>query len=271
MTSGWQPPSPWPRIRMTTDLDVLVVRGVQVAVVRKDIKNLHIGVYPPDGHVRVAAPLVLSDSAIRAALVVRFSWIRRHQAQFAGQQRESRREIVTGESHWYLGRRYRLSVVESTGAPGVRIANLHTIELRCRPGSDYEQRETILGRWYRARLKELAGPIVESWSPVFGVEKADWRVRVMRTKWGSCSAGSERIWLNLDLIKKPRRCLEYIVVHELAHLVERRHGRPFQALLDEFLPKWRFIRTELGSLPITDSAPAVEYFSAEPSPRAGSR
>ena len=243
---------------MSTDLEVIAVRGIQVSVVRKDIKNLHLGVYPPDGHVRIAVPLSLSDAAIRAAVVTRFAWIRRHQIRFAEQRRESRREIVTGESHWYLGRRYRLSVVESSDKPGVRIANLHTIELRCRPGAGYDQRAAILESWYRTRLKELAAPIVESWSPVFGVEKADWRIRTMRTRWGSCSAANERIWLNLDLIKKPRRCLEYIVVHELAHLVERRHGRSFQALLDEFMPKWRFLRAELGALPITDSTPAVE-------------
>jgi hypothetical protein len=237
---------------MTTDPEVTTVRGVRVSVVRKEIKNLHLGVYPPDGHVRIAVPLAVSDAAVRAAIAGKLPWIRRRQASFERQARESRREMVNGESHWYLGRRYRLRVTEVPGRPGVRLVNRSTIELRCRPGSETRERAAVLECWYRDRLRELAGPMLDTWAPVVGVEVADWRIKRMKTKWGSCNARDHRVWLNLDLVKKPSPCVEYIVVHELAHLVERGHNRRFQSLLDEHLPRWRFLRAELGVLPLAD-------------------
>ena len=130
--------------------------------------------------------------------------------------------------------------------------NRSTIELRCRPGSETRERAAVLECWYRDRLRELAGPMLDTWAPVVGVEVADWRIKRMKTKWGSCNARDHRIWLNLELVKKPSPCVEYIVVHELAHLVERGHNRRFQSLLDEHLPRWRFLRAELGVLPLAD-------------------
>lgn len=128
------------------------------------------------------------------------------------------------------------------------------MELRCRPGADTRERAAVLERWYRGRLRDVAAPMLEAWGPVLGVEVADWRIRRMKTKWGSCSARDRRVWLNLELAKKPAPSVEYIVVHELAHLVERRHDRRFQALLDEHLPRWRFLRAELGVLPLADDS-----------------
>ena len=235
---------------MTTEDQTITVAGIEVLVVRKEIRNLHLGVYPPDGHVRIAVPSVMPDSAVRAAVAMRLEWIKRHQGDFESQARESAREMVTGESHWYLGRRYRLSIVETTGRTGVRIVNHSVMELRCRPHSTARERRGVLEDWYRAKLRALAAPLIQAWAAELGVSVGDWRIRKMKTKWGSCGIDNERIWLNLELAKKPRRSVEYVVVHELAHLRERRHGTTFQTLLEEHMPRWRFLRAELGSLPV---------------------
>jgi predicted metal-dependent hydrolase len=158
---------------MITDPTVMKVRGVEASVVRKEIKNLHLGVYPPGGHVRVAAPVAVSDSAVRAAIVSRLPWIRRQQASFRRQARESRREVVSGESHWYLGRRYRLRVVEAPGRPRVTVATGSILERRCRPRTDTEHRAAILDRWYRDGLRERVQKLLETWAPALGVELAD--------------------------------------------------------------------------------------------------
>jgi predicted metal-dependent hydrolase len=229
--------------------DDLVVSKIQVTVVRKAIKNLHIGVYPPDGRVRVAAPEHTPDAVIRAAITSRLGWIRKQQRRFEGQARESRREMVSGESHWFLGRRYRLSVVETPRPWGVRVLRASVLELRCPHGSDAAKRAVILDQWYRTELVRTLSPLVATWSGVLGVTAMDWRVRKMRTKWGSCSAAG-RLWFNLELAEKPRRTIQYIVVHELAHLIERRHDAAFQALMDHHLPDWREARRELGALPL---------------------
>ena len=229
--------------------DGLTAGGIDVSVVRKPIKNLHIGVYPPDGHVRVAAPDQTPDSVIRAAVTSRLGWIRRQRRGFWEQARESRREMVSGESHWVLGRRYRMAVVEGSGRPGVRLLRASVIELRCAPGTVVEKRAELLDRWYRRQLAGMIAPLLEQWQPRLGVVAADWRIRKMRTKWASCSL-TGRLWFNLELAKKPPRTLEYIVVHELAHLIDRRHGAEFQAILDRHYPGWRQARHELGVLPL---------------------
>jgi len=221
-----------------------------VEVVRKDIKNLHMGVYPPHGRVRVAAPERIDDEAIRLAVISRLGWIRRQQRGFEGQDRQSLREMVTGESHYFRGRRYRLDVVEADVPAKVRIANRGRIELRVHPGADREQRERTLERWYRARVREDVSRLLEEWEPVVGVEVADWGIRKMKTRWGTCTVEARRIWVNLELAKKPTRCLEYILVHEMVHLIERHHNDRFKALMDRFMPDWRTRRDELNRAPL---------------------
>jgi len=235
---------------MSTESAIETVRGLAVHVVRKPIKNLHLGVYPPDGRVRVAAPEGLSSDAVRVAVVRKLGWIRRQQARFRMQARESRREFVSGETYYYLGRRYLLRVVEKRARPGVRIAGRY-LELTCRAGSTREQRAEILEAWYREQLKQVIPPLVADWQPKLGVEVADWRVRRMKTKWASCNPTTRRLWFNSELAKKPKSAIQYLVVHELLHLLHRRHDATFTALLDEHLPKWRSIRVELGRLPLT--------------------
>lgn len=227
-----------------------MVADLDVEVVRKEIKHLHLGVYPPRGRVRVAAPLRYDDEAVRLAVVSRLGWIRRQRARFAGQERQSEREMVAGESHYVRGRRYRLAVIEHDGPPRVSLLNDRVLELRVRPGADREKREALLAEWYRRRLRARVPALIAKWEPVVGVQVADWRIRRMRTRWGSCNAAAGRIWLNLELAKKPASCLEYIVVHEMVHLLERRHNDRFRACLDRVMPGWRIHRDALNQAPL---------------------
>ncbi len=235
---------------MTIDSRSIVVRGIRVQLVRKDIKNLHLGVYPPNGRVRVAAPLVVDDDAVRLAVVKKLAWIKRQRARFADQPRQSRREMVNGESHYFLGRRYRLRVHELPAVPRVSIRGVASLDLFVRPGSNTDQRAAVLERWYRRELKALIPPLMSKWQDRLGVKASGWGVKKIKTKWGSCTPKSRRIWFNLELAKKPEHCLEYIVVHELCHLLEPSHNERFVALLDAHLPQWRQSREVLNLGPL---------------------
>lgn len=215
-------------------------------VLRKDIKNLHLGVYPPHGRVRVAAPLVVSDDAVRLAVINKLGWIKRQKARFSEQSRQSQREMVNGESHYFLGRRYRLRVHEQDGPAKIALHGIASIDLFVRPDASLKQRETALLRWYREQLKAVIPPLMEKWQPVIGVVVADWGIKKMKTKWGGCNTKARRIWLNLELAKKPVHCLEYIIVHELVHLLERKHNARFIIMMDQFMPKWQSYRKELN-------------------------
>lgn len=234
---------------MTTeprDLRHIRIGALSVEVVRKDIKNLHLGVYPPNGRVRVAAPLVVDDDAVRLAVIEKLGWIKRQKAKFAEQPRQSQREMVNGESHYFLGKRYRLRVHEANAA-SVAVRGLATLDLFVRLDTEASQREAVLLRWYRAQLKILIPPLVEKWEQVLCVQATSWGIKRMKTKWGSCNTASGRVWLNLELAKKPVQCLEYIVVHELVHLLERNHTKRFAELMNRFLPNWRVSRDQLNS------------------------
>lgn len=228
----------------------LDVRGTPVEVVRKDIKNLHVGVYPPNGRVRVAAPLHLDEDAVRLAVISRLGWIRRKQAEFEQQDRQSEREFVTGESHYFEGRRYRLDVIKSDSPPAVRLLNNTTMELRISPGADRDKREAILHRWYRRQLRDRLPALLAKWEPEVGAQVAEVRIKRMKTRWGTCSKETRRIWLNLELVKKPVSCLEYIMVHELVHLIESRHNDQFRGMMDRLMPQWRLYRDELNRAPL---------------------
>jgi predicted metal-dependent hydrolase len=236
--------------RSRTRTSELTIGGIGVSVVRKAIKNLHLGVYPPDGRVRVAAPLQVSNAAVRVAVIGKLAWIRRQREAFAQQARQSEPEMVDGESHYFLGRRYRLAFVEVHGKGGVELRSRSILELRARRALSAEQRERVLQTWYRQRLKELAEPLIAQWQSTLGVPLQAWCIRRMKTKWGSCNTESRRILLNLELAKKSPECLEYIVVHELVHLLVRHHDERFQALMDRHLPRWRSIRRVLNAAPL---------------------
>lgn len=238
------------RASVTTDQHSITVRGMPVEIVRKDIKNLHLGVYPPQGRVRVAAPLSLDDEAVRLAVVSRLGWIRRQRESFRNQHRQSEREMVTGESHYFLGRRYRLNVIEYDAAPYVHLPNRTTMELCVRPGASRDRREHILRRWYRSRMRDMLPGLLAKWEERIGVQVAELRIKKMKTRWGTCTAHANRIWLNLELVKKPPSCLEYILVHEMVHLLERHHNDRFREYMDRLMPQWRLHREELNRAPL---------------------
>ena len=234
----------------TSPRETLEVGGLAVELVRKDIRNVHLAVYPPDGHVRIAVPLHVGDDAARLAVVDKLAWVRRQRDAFARQPRLSTREVVTGESHYVWGRRVRLNVVEADAPPAVRRLGPTRLELRVRPGTGGEPRRRLLQEWYRGELKAAVEPLVASWEPRLGVQLGSWQVRRMRTRWGSCSPTTGRVLINLELAKKPPECLEFIVVHEMVHLMERTHSDRFRRLMDRHLPDWRRRREALNRLPL---------------------
>ena len=239
-------------IKPITNQSVLKVADLEVDVVRKDIKNLHVAVYPPLGRVRVAAPEGLGQEAVRLAVVSRLAWIRKQQNRIWNQERQSRREMVDGEAHYSWGRKYRLRVVDDDTAKEVRTTSDGWLEIRGPAGADRDARERRLNEWYREQMKEEIPGCIEKWAPVLDVEQPKWRIRRMKTKWGTCNPEKRLIWLNTELAKKPHSCLEYVVVHEMIHLLERTHSDRFYDLQDRFLPSWRSQRETLNALPLAD-------------------
>jgi len=225
------------------------IGSIAMQINRKAIKHLHISVLPPDGRVRVSAPETMSDTAIRMAVISRISWIRKQQSDFARQPRQSDREMISGESHYLWGRRYRLDVIERSGRHEVNTAP-GKLRLWVQPGASVDQRRRALDAFYRHQLKERVQKLLPLWQDRAGVEVVDWGVKKMKTKWGSCNTQVRRIWLNLELAKKPPECLEYILVHELVHLLERNHNDRFRAHMDRLLPDWRERRDLLNRMPL---------------------
>jgi predicted metal-dependent hydrolase len=230
---------------MNSEMYQITVSDIVVDVVRKNIKNINLAVYPP-GQVRASVPLRLNDESVRLAVIAKLGWIKRQQAKFEGQVRHSSREYLSGESHYYQGDRYLLNVVYHDAPPKVVIRNKTTLDLSVRAGSDTAYREQVLIAWYRQELKRLIPPLIQKWEPIMGVKVAEWGVKQMKTKWGTCNISARRIWLNLELIKKNPQCLEYVVVHEMVHLLERYHNERFTAYMTKFLPHWQFLRDALN-------------------------
>ena len=235
---------------MSVSSTKISVNGIDVQVVRKAIKNLHLGVYPPNGQVRVAVPEHVSDDNVRLAVVAKLSWIKRQQKDFKEQPRQSKREYISGECHYVLGKRYRLQLIERDAEPEVKLLKSGKLKLFVRPGTSIEGKEQILNAWYREELKKLIPDLLEKWQPVVVRKAKDWGIKRMKTKWGSCNTEARRIWLNLELAKKPVACLEYILVHELVHLHERRHNQRFKEILDRCMPNWRARQKVLNSSPL---------------------
>lgn len=236
---------------MTTTSAYLTVRGIEVDVVHKDIKHLHIGVYPPAGRVRVAAPTRLDDDQIRLALVQRLSWIRRQRNEMQKAERQTIREMVSGETHYVWGIRKRLSVVERPGQAHVEIDGDRLMLFVARERTQ-DQRRRYLDRWYREQLRSAVPSLVAKWESQLGVVVPEWTIRKMKTKWGSCNRETRRLWFNLELAKKHPKCLEYIVLHEMMHYFERNHSDAFTKLMDQHLPDWRMRRDELNGAPLAE-------------------
>jgi predicted metal-dependent hydrolase len=222
---------------------------IAVDVVKKDIKNVHLSVYPPTGKVRISAPLRMDLDTIRVFAISKLGWIKQKQKKVSEQEREPPREYLDRESHYVWGKRYLLKVVEQDAAPEVELKH-RQMRLRVRPATGEERKQSILDEWYRAQLRKAVPYLIAKWEPLMGIKVDRFFVQTMKTKWGSCSPSSGSIRLNTDLAKKPRECLEYIVVHEMAHLLEPTHNSRFLALMDLFIPQWRFCREALNRLPV---------------------
>lgn len=223
-----------------------------VDVVRKDIKNLHLAVYPPEGRIRVATPLRIDDEAVRLFVISKIPWIKKHQVNLRSQERQSAREYVSGESHYFNGKRYLLNVIYQESAPKVEIRNKTYIDLYVREGYSQGQCRKVMAEWYRSELKKHIPDMISKWQKIVKVHVNEWGTKQMRTKWGTCNIPAKRIWLNLELAKKPLHCLEFIVLHEMVHLLERHHNDKFIGYMDKFMPNWRFYKEELNRYPICD-------------------
>lgn len=238
---------------MSTASAYLTVRGIGIDVIFKDIRNLHIGVYPPFGRVRVAAPLRLDDDAVRLAVIQRLAWIRKQRVRLQSADRQSQREMVTGESHYLWGVRYRLKVIEQPGPAHLSVAGKR-LELRVPADTAAEQRRRVLDRWYRAQLKAAIPDLIATWEPIIGRTVPAWTIRRMKTKWGSCNRETGHLWFNVELAKKHPDCLEYVIVHEMTHLLERNHTSRFTSLMDEHMADWRARRDRLNAEPLASEA-----------------
>ncbi len=226
------------------------VAEINVEVVRKDIKNLHLAVYPPDGYVRIAVPRHITDDNIRLSIVSRLAWIKKRQANITNQPRQSERKCVSGESHFFFGKRYLLEVIERIGKHEIVIKNNKIIRLYVNPNTSQLNRQLVLNKWYNAQLKKIIPDLLKKWEPIVRKKASLWGIKKMKTKWGSCNISAKRIWLNLELAKKPPECLEYILVHELVHLHERHHNERFRAHMDRIMPQWKLYRDILRSEPL---------------------
>jgi len=232
-------------------IEQLHLAGIDIEVVHKSIKNLHIGVYPPDGRVRVAAPPSMSFDAVRVAVLTKLPWIERRRRDFAQQSRENTRSYVSGETHWHLGRPLRLRVETLTqGSPSLTLEGNDALRMRLRPEATYIDRERMVLSWYRQELRTRGHDAVAKWSKILDVPKPELGIRRMRTKWGSCNPDSGRVWLNLSLAKKPLQTIDYVALHEMAHFISRQHDDAFIAILDRLMPSWRQTRSELNALPL---------------------
>lgn len=220
-----------------------------VDVVRKDIKNVHLSVHPPTGRVTIAAPAHMSLDSIRVFAITKLGWIRREQKKMREQEREAPREFLERESHYVWGKRYLLHVTEAEASPVIQLRHKRIL-LQVRPGTSREKWQELVEEWYRHQIREAVSPLIERWEKRLDVKVEKIFVQRMKTKWGSCNHDARTIRLNTDLAKKPPECLEYIVVHELMHLLEPTHNARFQSLMDHHHPQWRSHRETLNRLPV---------------------
>lgn len=231
----------------------ITVNNIKVDVVRKNIKNIHLAVYPPFGRVRIAVPERTKDDTIRLYVISKLAWIKRNKKGFKEQDRIPPREYKNRESHYYEGKRYLLNIKETESAPKVVIRNKTYLDLYVRKNTSRDKCNEILNEWYREHLKAKLPKLIAKWEKKINVKVNECKVKQMKTKWGSCNISAKRIWLNLELAKKPTICLEYIIVHELIHLLERHHNEIFRAYLDKFMPQWQAHKRELNRQPLSHS------------------
>lgn len=235
---------------MNIDKQNVIVSDISVEVVRKGVKNLHLGVYPPEGKVKLTVPNSITDENVRLAIISRLVWIKKQQIEFRAQPRQTERQYISGESHYFEGRRYLLDVIERQGKHEVVLTNNARLVLYVRPNTSTENKGVVFNNWYRNYLKEKIVGLLDKWQPKVGKAVNHIQIKRMKTRWGSCNIDEKRILINLELAKKSPECLEYILVHELVHLHERHHNAYFMQHMDRCLPTWRYSRDVLKSEPL---------------------
>jgi predicted metal-dependent hydrolase len=233
----------------TQTINTIDIGDIAVDVVRKNIKNVHLSVYPPSGNVRISAPLRMNLDTIRVFAISKLDWIKKHQQKIRSQVRETPREYIDRESHYLWGKRYLLELVEIDAPPQIEL-QFDRILLQVCPGADIDKKRAIFDDFYRHQIETAIPPLIAKWEKLMGLQVNSFTVRKMKTKWGSCTPSLGTIRFNLELAKKPAECLEYVVVHEMVHLLEASHNQRFIAFMDSFMPKWRFYQSELNRLPI---------------------
>lgn len=214
------------------------ISGIEIEVQKKNIKNLHLIVAPPDGRVRVSAPMHLSDDSIKMFVRTKLCWIKKQQEKFEKQPRQSEREYVSGETLYVFGQQYFLRVEYSYKGNSLVLSGNEAI-LTVRKESTAKQREAYVNEWYRALLKEKIEIYLPKWENITGLYCDSWQTKYMTTRWGTCNTNTRKIWLNLQLAKKPIECLEYVILHELAHLKVRNHSKDFVTIMNQYMPYWR--------------------------------
>lgn len=226
-------------------MEEIELSGITISVLKKEIKNMYIRVIPPDGKVEITAPYTVSDDAIRRFAISKISWVKKQKKSFEEQSRQTRRQYITGESYYLWGRRYRLDVRYSNTGNQVFLSGGKLI-LQVRKESTSRQRENILNEWYRKQMKQIVPDVLAKCENIVGIQADEWHIKNMRTKWGTCNVDKKRIWLNLQLVKKTPECLEYVIIHELVHLLERNHNDKFCEYMNRFCPNWREVKESLN-------------------------
>lgn len=238
--------------KMNIEKQKIKLGDISIDVIYKNIKNIHLSVHPPTGRVRIASPTRINLDTLRVYAISKLNWIKKHQHKIQSQERETPREYITRETHYFLGRRFLLNVIIIKSTPKV-ILNHSTIDLHIRENSTLSQRKKLLNEWYRERLKEIIPEHIERWEKIINVKVNEFGIKKMKTRWGTCNIKTQRIWINLELAKKPIQCSEYIIVHEIVHLLERKHNERFVAYMNKYLPQWRQYKEELNRFPLSHS------------------
>jgi predicted metal-dependent hydrolase len=233
--------------------EIIQIGDILLAVTRKDIKNVHLSVHPPEGRVTLSAPMQTRLEVARAYAITKMSWIREQQKKLRRQERETSRKFIERESHYLWGRRHLLTVIERDTKPRVTVDH-RRITLKVRPGSDYAKRAAMIHEWHKGLLHEFIPDLISKWEPKLGVQVSAYFLQRMKTKWGSCHHQAGHIRLNTELVKKPKDLIEYVVVHEMLHLIEPTHSERFISLLTNHFPTWREARAELNALPLAAEA-----------------
>lgn len=226
----------------------IIIDNITIQIIKKNIKNIRLSVHPPDGRVRLAVPKNMNDITIKNFAISKIPWIEKQKSKFYLQDKQQEYKYISGEKHLYLGNKCPLSIIKTSGKQYVELKDEKNLNLYIKPNTTIEKREQLMNQWYREQLKSIIPDYVEKWEPIMGVKVEEFGVKLMKTRWGSCNIQAKRIWINLELAKKSPRCLEYIIVHEMVHLLERGHNAKFYAYMDRFLPNWKSIKAEINGM-----------------------